>query len=190
LILVGIAGPARSLGACRARAPPNGRIHLHRRRAAARRPQSRLDDNDAQFPGVREQFRARSQPVAGSRNGPTSSCATTFPTIGCAARRCRASPACPPILHRIDPSSTWTGRSAPSGGYLLFSATYADAAARRSLGWPCREIPSRHFHMLVDPAAVTAAIIDLSGRCAHPTSSVARMHCSRARVSVVPTPVG
>ncbi len=53
------------------------------------------------------------------------------------------------------------GPDAPCA-YLQFSAPYARAArhARRS-GWAYREIEAGHFHMLVDPAAVTNALLDL-----------------------------
>ena len=48
-------------------------------------------------------------------------------------------------------------------GYLVFSEPYrreADAAARA--GWPVRELPGGHLHMLVDPGAVAAAITSLA----------------------------
>jgi hypothetical protein len=47
-------------------------------------------------------------------------------------------------------------------GYLRFSETYqeqADDAARR--GWPVRELPGEHLHMVVEPAGVAAAITAL-----------------------------
>jgi hypothetical protein len=47
--------------------------------------------------------------------------------------------------------------------YLQFSAGYQEqAAAARSRGWPTRELPGEHLHMLIDPAAVAAALIDLA----------------------------
>lgn len=47
-------------------------------------------------------------------------------------------------------------------GYLRFSDPYEnDAQEARSLGWPVRELPGGHFHMLVEPAAVTDALPDL-----------------------------
>jgi hypothetical protein len=48
-------------------------------------------------------------------------------------------------------------------GYLVFSEPYheqADQAAR--LGWPVRDLPGGHLHMLVGPAEVAAAIIALA----------------------------
>jgi len=51
------------------------------------------------------------------------------------------------------------------GGYLQFSAPYDTAAAEaRTLGWPLLAMPSGHFQMLVDPAGVTDALLDLLAR--------------------------
>ena len=47
--------------------------------------------------------------------------------------------------------------------YLRFSEPYqeqADEAAQR--GWPVRELPGQHLHMLVDPAGVATAITVLA----------------------------
>jgi hypothetical protein len=47
-------------------------------------------------------------------------------------------------------------------GYLLFSAGYvgqADEARRR--GWPVRSTPGEHLHQVVDPDAVTRALLEL-----------------------------
>lgn len=50
--------------------------------------------------------------------------------------------------------------------YLLFSPPYHQAADRaREAGWPWRELPGGHFHMLVEPAAVAEAIIELVNKC-------------------------
>jgi hypothetical protein len=47
-------------------------------------------------------------------------------------------------------------------GYLRFSAPYeSDAQRAGSLGWQVREMAGGHFHMLVDPVAVTDALLDL-----------------------------
>ena len=44
--------------------------------------------------------------------------------------------------------------------YLLFSEGYGpEAAAARQRGWPVIELPGSHLHMLVDPAAVAAALV-------------------------------
>ena len=44
--------------------------------------------------------------------------------------------------------------------YLKFTPTYEDFAkqARRE-GWQCAEMTGEHFHMLVDPAGVAAALL-------------------------------
>ena len=48
-------------------------------------------------------------------------------------------------------------------GYLLFSSPYKAAAEQAPVrGWAFRELPGGHFHMLVDPKAVTDALLDLS----------------------------
>lgn len=49
-----------------------------------------------------------------------------------------------------------------AGGYLAFGDTYADEReAARSRGWPVTTMDGGHLHMLVDPAAVAAAIDEL-----------------------------
>jgi len=49
------------------------------------------------------------------------------------------------------------------GGYLLFSETYRASAERaRAAGWPVREMPAGHFHMLVDANAVAEALLKLA----------------------------
>lgn len=46
--------------------------------------------------------------------------------------------------------------------YIKFSESYAwDAAQARQAGWLVREVDAGHFHMLVDPAAVAALIVDI-----------------------------
>jgi hypothetical protein len=48
-------------------------------------------------------------------------------------------------------------------GYLQFSEGYAETARQaRVLGWPVRELPGEHLHMLVDPVGVAAAITGLA----------------------------
>jgi hypothetical protein len=47
-------------------------------------------------------------------------------------------------------------------GYVLFSPVYAGAAAAaRELGWPVRELPGGHFHMLVDPEGISHELHEL-----------------------------
>ncbi|MDP9365615.1 MAG: alpha/beta hydrolase [Chloroflexota bacterium] len=57
-------------------------------------------------------------------------------------------------------------------GYLKFSAAYASPAGRaRRVGWAYRELDGGHFHMLVDPPAVTEALLDLVEHLAgHPAT--------------------
>jgi hypothetical protein len=48
-------------------------------------------------------------------------------------------------------------------GYLVFSESYRDPArAARDRGWPVRELPGEHLHMLLRPAEVAAAITALA----------------------------
>ena len=52
-------------------------------------------------------------------------------------------------------------------GYLLFTPThaYGESAERAKVaGWPYTELAGGHFHMLVDPEAVTSVLLDLVGR--------------------------
>jgi pimeloyl-ACP methyl ester carboxylesterase len=55
-----------------------------------------------------------------------------------------------------------SGWSDAPGGYLLFTQGYRPylEQAQRA-GWPSRTIPAGHFHMLVDPAAVATALVEL-----------------------------
>jgi pimeloyl-ACP methyl ester carboxylesterase len=48
------------------------------------------------------------------------------------------------------------------GGYLLFTQGYRPylEQAQRA-GWPSRVLPAGHFHMLVDPVAVAATLVEL-----------------------------
>jgi hypothetical protein len=57
--------------------------------------------------------------------------------------------------------------------YLAFSEPYrrqADEAAQAR--WPVRELPGGHLHMLVEPGAVAAAIMDLAGQARSAGSSL------------------
>jgi alpha/beta hydrolase family protein len=72
---------------------------------------------------------------------------------------------------RAQPWSFWTepievfpGWPDAPCGYLRFTPnpTYDDAAAEaRRLGWPHAELVGGHFHMLVEPEAVTEALLQL-----------------------------
>ncbi|MHB8644397.1 MAG: hypothetical protein ACYDAR_01255 [Thermomicrobiales bacterium] len=62
----------------------------------------------------------------------------------------------PPLAHWPD---------APCA-YVRFTASYpASVAHARHEGWPFRAFDAGHFHMLVDPVAVTDALIDLKDQC-------------------------
>ena len=57
--------------------------------------------------------------------------------------------------------------------YLAFSEPYRrEAAEARQAGWPVRELPGGHLHLLVDPGAVAAAIMDLAGQARSAGSSL------------------
>jgi hypothetical protein len=61
-----------------------------------------------------------------------------------------------------------SGPHAPCA-YLQFSAPYEGAAARaRQGGWPFRAIAAGHFHMLVEPEEVAAALVDLARAARQP----------------------
>ncbi len=48
------------------------------------------------------------------------------------------------------------------GGYLLFTEGYRHFLEQaQGAGWPSRTFQAGHFHMLVDPAAVAAALVEL-----------------------------
>jgi len=48
-------------------------------------------------------------------------------------------------------------------GYLRFSQAYAELAREAAdRGWPVRDLPGEHLHMLVSPGEVAAAIVSLA----------------------------
>ena len=52
--------------------------------------------------------------------------------------------------------------SEAAGGYLLFTEGYRPYLERaQRAGWPSRTLPAGHFHMLVDPVAVAAILVEL-----------------------------
>ncbi|MDQ2837944.1 MAG: alpha/beta hydrolase [Actinomycetota bacterium] len=56
------------------------------------------------------------------------------------------------------------GWAAPPCGYLWFGAPYDKQAQQAAdYGWPTVYLPGGHLHMLVDPAAVAAAVLELAG---------------------------
>ncbi len=67
-----------------------------------------------------------------------------------------------PLAFFAEPIPVFAGWPDAPCGYLKFSPAY-DVPARRAreAGWHYREIAAGHFHMLVDPAAVADALLDL-----------------------------
>jgi len=61
----------------------------------------------------------------------------------------------PPVPH------DWT---APRVGYMWFGQPYDKGAARAAKrGWPTVHLPGGHLHMLNDPDAVAAAVLEMAG---------------------------
>ncbi len=64
-----------------------------------------------------------------------------------------------------EPIPVFPGWPDAPGACLLFTEAYRrDAVRARALGWPVGEMPAGHFHMLVEPEAVAAALLDLTAR--------------------------
>jgi len=71
-----------------------------------------------------------------------------------------------------EPLPGWRGAPAAPCVYLQLSAAYAQPAAQaRRAGWACRVFDAGHFHMLVDPGAVSHALVDLSRQVPVPSTS-------------------
>ncbi len=69
-----------------------------------------------------------------------------------------------------EPIPVFPGWPDAPGAYLLFTETYRRAANEAlALGWPLRELPAAHFHMLAQPEAVAQAILNLAAPMAAPT---------------------
>ena len=68
-----------------------------------------------------------------------------------------------------EPIPVFSGWPDAPGAYLLFTETYRRAAEQaRAWGWPVRELPAAHFHMLVEPEAVADAMLELAAPMAAP----------------------
>jgi hypothetical protein len=62
---------------------------------------------------------------------------------------------------KVDVPAGWGRRPC---GYLRLSDGYeSEAVTATGLGWPVRRLAGEHLHMLVDPAGVAGAIVDLAG---------------------------
>jgi hypothetical protein len=56
--------------------------------------------------------------------------------------------------------------------FIKFSSSYTyDFGQAKGAGWKVRELEAGHFHMLVDPVAVTSAIIEAVEEMDHTTKS-------------------
>ena len=63
---------------------------------------------------------------------------------------------------RVDVPTGWADRP---NAYLAFGDTYAEEIAfALARDWPLTALPGRHFHQLVSPAEVAAAIAELAAR--------------------------
>jgi hypothetical protein len=56
------------------------------------------------------------------------------------------------------------GWAVPPCGYVWFGRPYDKGAAQAAThGWPTAHLPGRHLHMLADPDAVAAAVLQMAG---------------------------
>jgi hypothetical protein len=68
-----------------------------------------------------------------------------------------------PLSFFLEPIPVPAGWPDAPCGYLRLSPAYDGPANRaRAAGWPVREIDGNHFQMLIDPAGVTTALLDLA----------------------------
>jgi hypothetical protein len=68
-----------------------------------------------------------------------------------------------PLALFEEPLPVFAGWPDASCGYLLFSRFYgATAAEAADRGWPVRELPGEHLHMLAQPKAVADALLGLT----------------------------
>jgi pimeloyl-ACP methyl ester carboxylesterase len=56
------------------------------------------------------------------------------------------------------------GWDSPRCGYIWFAEAYDSGAEQAAaLGWPTKQLPGGHLHMLIDPDAVAAAVLEMVG---------------------------
>ncbi len=68
-----------------------------------------------------------------------------------------------PLAYYLEQVPAPAGWDEHPGGYLLFSPAYAGQAdLARARGWPVRTTAGEHLHQIVDPTAVSRALIDLA----------------------------
>ena len=61
-----------------------------------------------------------------------------------------------------EPIPVFAGWPDAPGACLFFTEAYRASAERaQAMGWPVREMPAGHFHMLVEPEAVAEALLEL-----------------------------
>jgi hypothetical protein len=85
-------------------------------------------------------------------------------TRGSVAREAHAMPLA--FFEEVLPQVPGSWRSCHPA-YLRFSEGYQEPAREAaSRGWPVRELPGEHLHMLVRPADVATAIIGLAAETA------------------------
>ena len=75
-----------------------------------------------------------------------------------------------PLSYWEEPIPVFAGWPDAPCGYLRFgrNPAYDEAAQAHQRGWPYIEIPGQHFHMLVDPAAVATALVELVNQMTAP----------------------
>jgi len=67
-----------------------------------------------------------------------------------------------PLSYFVQPVPVPAGWADHPCGYLLFSPAYERTADEaRARGWPVVHLPGGHLHQIVDPPAVTTALLDL-----------------------------
>jgi hypothetical protein len=75
-----------------------------------------------------------------------------------------------PLAFFTEPLPVFTGWPDAPGAYLQFTASYDSAAQEaQSLGWAYRHLRADHFHMLVNPEEVTAALLALVAEATSPS---------------------
>lgn len=68
-----------------------------------------------------------------------------------------------PLAYYDHPPPAPEGWAVPPCGYIWFAAPYdGEAAQAARCGWPTAHVPGGHLHMLIDPAAVAAAVLEMS----------------------------
>lgn len=73
-----------------------------------------------------------------------------------------------PLVVYEEPLPVFAGWPDAPCAYIQLSPFYAPYAARaRQSGWPTHQFDAGHFHMLVDPAAVADALLDVAGQMQH-----------------------